>query len=469
MHFGSLRMLRRLLVLLGCCLVSCTASVEPHQAAGVALDREQLTPRRINAVTLVPVGETDALYSLVWFSGHPMPLRETAVDRLINDDGEAFWDQIDRRIVWIDDWPMIRLLCERATADSVSRFIPSAVESWARPSTTIADADRPERLAIAALCETHTPEQVVRTLCLGQSVDSEPADLRLREAAWAVYARVASDAELRGVITQSAGDDPLLGPLAVVAPAVDVLPADREALLRLDTLVALSSEAQWRRRAAYRAAALDEGRVPGIAARHLPAIDHAVGRAGASREQLLTELRDRLKDRRHYDRGDDADGQYIEPRPERLADHAERVSRADLLALLLIDDAVGEPGVRDTLFEQADADRADTTTEYGGVLTWDASGEIVAQAFAPTLRQHDRIYFASDACVTAMHTGLAHYHFHVQQPDNAPWAGPGGGDVKFAELLHANCIVLTSVDVDTLNVDAYFPGGIVVDLGCIRR
>ena len=284
-----------------------------------------------------------------------------------------------------------------------------------------------------------------------------------------MLARVGGDAQQRRIIAGGSVDDPLLGPLRVVAPAVDRLPATREEVLRMQTLMQASSERDWAERAAYRAASAGGDRGAGVALRHLPAIDRADAYRTADRAALLTELRTRLAGRTHYARGDNADEAYVEPRPERLEDHADRLSRADLLVLVMIDDAVGDLAVRAGLFAQARADRADTTSEHGGVLGWVEDGKVLAEPFAPALRRHDRIYYASDDCVVAMHTGLAHYHFHVQEPDNAAWAGPGGGDMQFAQALQANCVVFTSVDADTLNVDAYFPGGIVVDLGCIAR
>ncbi|MEM1354184.1 MAG: hypothetical protein AAGH88_04795 [Planctomycetota bacterium] len=462
------RLLWALVLLVAGLLWSCeSAGPAPQDALDVALDRGQTTTRRLRAVPAIPSGQTDALYSLVWSSAHPMTIRTAAVDRLIAEDGPVFWSRIDQRINWVDDWPMIRLLCDMAVASGTTSFVPTAVKSWARPSTTIPDSERPERGAIAALVPAVSPEGVVGAY-VRSAPDATSGGEALQQSAWAVLSRIGGDAEQRRVLAAAGDADPFLGPLRIVALVLDQLPADRESLLRMKSVIAESTADQWQDRRAYRGQRLREGD-PGIALRHLPAIDRTGGYRMERREAVFLELRERLSGRRHFARGDGAEEAYVEPRPEQLLDHADRLGRADLLVLLLIDDAMQQKSVRRSLFEQAQADRDDTGTEYGGVLVWDEKGEVVARPFAPAMRRDDRVYFASDACVTAMHTGLAHYHFHAQQPNNAAWAGPGGGDIRFANALHANCVVFTSIDTNTLNVDAYLPGGIVVDMGCIKR
>jgi hypothetical protein len=64
---------------------------------------------------------------------------------------------------------------------------------------------------------------------------------------------------------------------------------------------------------------------------------------------------------------------------------------------------------------------------------------------------------------------LAHYHFHAQEYKNSEFAGPGKGDIDTADRLDFNFLVFTFIDEKTLNVDFYQPGGVVVDLGTIKR
>ena len=89
--------------------------------------------------------------------------------------------------------------------------------------------------------------------------------------------------------------------------------------------------------------------------------------------------------------------------------------------------------------------------------------------FPPRVRVHDQIFHAPQAMLDAGYTGLFHFHLHVQRPRNLDFTGPGPGDRNYANATRANCLVFTSVREDTLNVDFYRHGGVVVDLGVVRR
>lgn len=454
-----------MLLALGVGLFACDASPDPDPLA-TALDRDESVTRRVHAIGQITDDETGSLYALIWSSGHRIEVREATVDRLRAAD-PAFWPNIERGILRVDDWSMIRLLCERAMEDNNIAFLPAAIKSWARPSTTIDDMDRPEREVVLYFARG-LPETAWLREALDVDTSAGAQGQMLQVAAWTVLMRLYDDQALREIIEQRPHDNAFLEPLALVTAAVHRLPADAEELARLETLVTGSTAEQWQLRYAYCAAQTDLGN-KSVALRHMPSIDRAGFILQEPSEALLDALRGRLAQAKHAYRGDRAEGEYAEPRPERLADHAAKLSHADLIVLLQIHDALHRPDVAAQLFRQADGDRADTSTEWGGVLVWDQDSQPMARHYPPMLRRHDRMYIASDACVRAMHTGLAHYHFHVQEPDSAVWAGPGQGDLGFADRMHANCVVLTSLDVDTLNADAYFPGGIIVDLGCITR
>ena len=69
----------------------------------------------------------------------------------------------------------------------------------------------------------------------------------------------------------------------------------------------------------------------------------------------------------------------------------------------------------------------------------------------------------------AGYTGLFHFHFHATSHRNWEHAGPGFGDLQYADGTRANCLVMSFVDEDTLNVDWYRHDAVVVDLGCVHR
>ncbi|XAL99656.1 hypothetical protein OT109_19010 [Phycisphaeraceae bacterium D3-23] len=431
-----------------------------------ATDPAVYTSRRVSAVAVTPDAVAVELMPLVLSVRHPIEVRRAAMERMIQADADRFWATTATNIRRINDWPMLAMLCERAADDGRVDFIPALVQSWARPSIQFIDADRPERDAIVRLRTGQTPEDLLWPLF--QDAPDDRASQRVAQAAWLIMVRTHDREALRHQLLRSQPQHRLHTDLQSAASAVEHLPRNREEVLRLGTLCDASSDDLWdRRNLLMRAIEPEVGR-NGVALRHLPTIDHAdEARVQAPHRESLSRLMQRLASARQIHRtpppgrSSDAAGT--------LTEHADALGWADLLVLDAILDAIADRGVAAALFEQAEQDRLDTTTEFGGVLTWGSDGSPIAQPFEPVLRRRDEEFIASDACVRAMHTGLAHYHFHAQRYDNADWAGPGGGDATFADNLHANCIVFTFIDRNTLNADAYFPGGLAIDLGCIER
>ncbi len=85
------------------------------------------------------------------------------------------------------------------------------------------------------------------------------------------------------------------------------------------------------------------------------------------------------------------------------------------------------------------------------------------------MRINDVRFEASQAMFDAGYTAIFHFHYHAQKHRNASHAGPGAGDMQYADNTRANCLVMTFVDEDTLNVDFYRHNRVLVDLGTVRR
>ena len=98
----------------------------------------------------------------------------------------------------------------------------------------------------------------------------------------------------------------------------------------------------------------------------------------------------------------------------------------------------------------------------------DRKGRFEILEFPPRIRHHDQKFLASQAMLDAGYTALFHFHYHVQRFRNDDYAGPGFGDVNYADNTRANCLVLTSVRRGALNVDFYRHGRVLVDLGVIE-
>lgn len=404
----------------------------------------------------------------VTYSRQPMRDRQAGVERMLEEDAALFWANAARLTRQIDDWPMIRLLCEQAEAMQDESALPWLVRSWAMPSKLVSDDDRPERDAIESITSGDAVE-LIHQIVFDSASDHNAAT---QLAAWSVLVRVVPAQTLRGEIAMSPDTDKrvLLSMLRRTAPVVDVLPSDRQSAARALRLMAVYPLSDWEAWKQWRDERTDGGPAK-LALRHLPMLQHRdPQRDGWTRDQWQHHVAQRLAGRRHVTRGgSDEQDIVIRERPGRYVDHADRLGIADLIVLDQLLSAMQDPTFRRAAFQQAEADRLDTTTEYGGAISWDEKGVLVMESYEPMIRRHDQAYIASTSCLEAVYSGLAHYHFHTQKHDNADWAGPGQGDLDFADAHHANAIVYTYIDRNTLNVDAYFPGGIAIDLGCMTR
>jgi len=276
--------------------------------------------------------------------------------------------------------------------------------------------------------------------------------------------RLWDDARLRETIADVEPTTNLIRDLQAAQRDLGVLPRNKEELLWLLYLRQPAMQETWavlRDRAA-------RSPVKPRAMRHLPVLLNADAQWLAStRQKLVATLQSRLRSETHYDKGvtsHDTAGDH----PQRLADWLDAVDDADLVAMLLIRAALDDRDVQRQLFAQAEADRLDTDTEYGGALLRGNDG-YEARAYEPLLKRLDTSYSSPPDLIIRCYTSLAHYHFHAQRHDNAAVAGPGAGDLKFAARLGLPCIVLTYVDAATMNVDYYHSGGVRVDLGVVRR
>ena len=88
-----------------------------------------------------------------------------------------------------------------------------------------------------------------------------------------------------------------------------------------------------------------------------------------------------------------------------------------------------------------------TITSEGGDIRFEAPQELFDQGY----------------------TSLFHFHMHAQEFENGTYAGPHMGDFGYANSTRANCLVFTFIRRDTINVDYYRHGPLVIDLGTVHR
>ena len=452
-------------------LPACATSTP--DAAVATLDDIRIDPSR-RLATLERLGPIDTwpdpsagratLERIVLSDRQPDRLRQHAIDRLIGHDPAAFRTLLDRRFLEIDRWPVILHIFDLARQQKWDDFTPMIVRSYARPSARYGDADRPERAVLLDLYSGRNVEDLLLEMFAG--LGSATFDIDSRVAAWTVLNRLVPPSDVRARLASVPPVTPLVVDLQAAAAVVDVVPADREAVRWLMTLRG-AEDGQWWMDVAGVVAGLTPPQRRGLELRHLPVLAEASADAlRVSRTALVRQIRARLGRSQHAVRREY--GAVPGPTSEAFADHEADLVWGDLLVIRYLLQAMGDRRVVTKWFVQADADLLDTRSEHGGVLQF-RRDQFIAVPFPPAYRVHDRKFYSSESLIQAMYHGLAHYHFHVQQHRNAEFAGPGGGDLQFADRLRPSALVLTFIDRDTLNVDYYQPNGVAVDLGMIRR
>jgi hypothetical protein len=458
------------LVVAALCLTGCAAAPVDDPLA-VMLDRSRDPVRRLAAAEqLGPIDDASdpkaiaaTFHNVLWSDSEPTALRLQALDRLIAYDADTFWLIAQRRIREVDSWDVLRPLTDRMVERGDPSFTATLVRSYVRKSQILTDDQRPERDAIVALNHGISLERAVWRLCVTESKDIK---LPVRVDAWTLTVRLSGIERAKALLNKTHTQTLLIRDLKE-ADLLGVLPINREGILWLMHVRALEDGQYWETSRQIIHHQLHGSQPRGLELRHLSALrlideaDMQLGKPG-----MLARVQSKLATAHVTQRSTAGVARHLPS--ESLADHAQVLCWADLLAIDRLLEALRDRSFTSELFRQAEADMADTRTEHGGVLAI-KDGRMVALPFPANIRRHDQKFYSSEALIQRMYTGLFHYHFHAQAYRNADYAGPGVGDLKFVETLRPSAVVFTFLDRDTLGVDYYQPGGVVVDLGVIRR
>lgn len=431
----------------------------------------------------------ESLKSLAWTARTSSPVRVRALELLLADPADA--QQADTRNMMRlmlpvePDMGVIGFIARTAGERGWTDLAAPLVRSYSRRVATPPDAERPERAALLALSPGDSIERIVFRVfsapAQGQGRDLERAE-KGRAAAWALLSRLDADGTIRAGLLdgETATADPLIESLRVCRRDLGSVPFTAS---QLEWLTALRDTADPRNGAARKAwwaqttaaiASLRADQRAKLALRHAEAIRFAAANRSdwmsMDRPALNALLRERLKGRPKASRGGGGDRENGVS--DSFFDNEDKMSWADMLTLLVVDDAVHQPGVVKTLFPQSEQDRADTSTEYGGILIANdvAPASFVASLYPPrgTQRTGDTRFIASDDMLKDGATALAHYHFHVQRVVNGEFAGPGPGDAEYAIDQGRACVVFTSLREGVLNASSYH-AGLTINLGEIAR
>jgi hypothetical protein len=412
-----------------------------------------------------------ALHRVVWKRGYTVDAREAAVQRLIQYDPEGLQRTLRQQLPRMTAWAGLTRLCEIIAEQGWTDLSPALVSSWARPTTYVQEeTDRPEYKALAGLFGAETVPDVVFDMLITSNKVSQQG---LRTRCWDLLHRLGRREQLVRMLTerQIPADDAFMLDLKAGAEELGLVPHNREEILWLRKLRQPERRAFWDEAVAAltelspsRRASLEFRDIPIVvsAARHEPDL------LGMDESDLYARLGTSLRGRKHYSRGSNWDNQSANQR-ERLYEWRDELTWGDLAAMCIAIRALQVPQVVDHLFDYAERDRRDETTEYGGVIALDEKGRFEILEFPPRIREHDQKFIASQAMLDAAYTSLFHFHLHAQRHWNRDYAGPGFGDVNYADNTRANCLVFTFISEEAMNVDFYRHGRVIVDLGEIRR
>ena len=483
-----------------CCTawIGCSLPSQPSSPSAILLDTDRsLHPREaaLDQITRrLPgdAGALQALQSLLWGARHPLPLRRQALEALLVHNPAALWSAARRRYPALISTPLREVFCHHVISSQRRDMLGPLLQRWAGdepfriPRSTYDKPPAPEAAAILSLTDSATVEEALT------SAATETSDPATFAAAWSLLGRrldnfavrelagtwrgpidfVRDEAEAEAV--EELSGSMLRQTLAEALPVLGRLPSTPEGLRHLVLL--RHDEARWADAVAA-TATLPASLAASVELRHLPLLrQHSAAplpiesvndaQSFPPRPELLAMLKARLHGTRPVPRDPDyARGLPAEVSPDTLSD-------ADLMLAMAVLDAMNTPSVAGAWFSQLDADLADPTSEHGGLLRYATDGKPTAEAYAPARHRghgNNQQYYSSDAMIDALPDALAHYHFHAAQPENAAYAGPGRGDLAFAHRLQITTLVLTPLDLQTLNVDLVLPDHKVLDLGTLTR
>ncbi|MAJ46173.1 MAG: hypothetical protein CMJ57_02460 [Planctomycetaceae bacterium] len=397
--------------------------------------------------------------------------RKAAFSRLLRHDPDQLDEALSTSLSRIEPADYRAWIITRLGELDRKQLTKAIIRSWAMPTAYWNRDQRraePEALALMYGGQDKVPVALLDTL-----LNASPTiERNLRARCWELMVTTGQTDLLIELINDDelTGSDPLLLDMRRSVNELGVVPKNKEEILWIRELQTPAYERYWKQMSeAF--ALLEESRRSQLSTREL-----AVAVAAAQHRPELLELDDQaLYDLLKREIGQhgtrynaDFSGWKIDI-TERLSDVRDKVTWGDLLAMLLAREALRDTPFQTHLFDQADRDMIDTTTEFGGVIRLDAQGRFELVEHPARSRISDEKFLAPQSLFDDGYTALFHFHNHAQKYDNRRHAGPHMGDLQYAEETGANCLVFTFVKPDLLNVDFYRSDAVVVDLGTIQR
>ena len=410
-----------------------------------------------------------SLYRVLWKPGYSITVREAALVKLEQHDLDGLKKSIRQNLPREDSWGWLTRVCEIIAERGWVDLSPALVSSWARPTVYVkCHMERPEYKALAQLHGSENVTEVVFTMY----VESKGAvNSGLRSRCWDLLHRLGQRERLVAMLesTNVPEDDALLLDLRAGAVDLGIVPMNKEEILWLRKLREPKRAEFWSR-AVTVVQTLPPQRKAEVELRDLPIIVSAslydTELLNMTRDELYARVDAYLREQKHYIQESNYDGFAGS---QRLYEYKDSLTWGDLAAMLIAVRALQVQPVVDHMFRYADRDMEDTSTEFGGVIALDSKDRFEILEFPPMVRERDNKYVSSQAMLDAGYTAIFHFHLHAQKHRNADYAGPGFGDINYADNTRANCLVFTFINEKSLNVDYYRHDRVVVDLGLIAR
>ena len=456
-------------------LAACTGGPESVENPAEVLSRTgQSRERYFDALEAARMRGVDpatksALRRMVSADGYAIDARVIAFDLLLETDRKALVEALENSLPRMSDVAWRERACELIGERRVEELVPTLIRSWANPAPGMDPTKpRPERVAIAAIVGE---DQIGATLVRTMRESSPTTQANLRARCWELLMRLGDAPRLRALLADpdATRGDGMLIDLGRLSSELGVLPVTREEILWARELCE-PSRAEFFAEARDALARMSPERRESLEVRAIPVAVACMKRRSdllvADEAAIFEEVVRRIDGRRKA--SPDFTG-YGNGFSENLAMQRDKLVWTDLAAMVLALDLLAEKPLALHLFEQADRDREDRTTEYGGVVGLDASGRGEILEFPPRSKASDVRFESPQALFDALYTRPFHYHNHTQKYDNSDYAGPHMGDFTFADSTRCNGLVFTFLSADLLGVDFYRHGRVVVDLGAIER
>ncbi|MBG80114.1 MAG: hypothetical protein CMJ39_05315 [Phycisphaerae bacterium] len=419
----------------------------------------------------------DALQGLIYRPGYSNDVRVAGIELLMETDPDRLVRTTRQRLARINDAEWLEIYCkwlgsQKWAAPEDKRSINEAlISSWGvRWSQWPDENERPERLALVSL---NGGDQVIPLIFETFQINKKASKQGLRNRCWELLHRLDQREALIELVRESPLDNEnsMMVDLRAAADDLGMVPYNREEILWLRKLREPERQEFWEQ-ARQDVQRISEDRRRDMELRDIAVVvaasRHRPDLLSASSSQLYQQVESSMRGARHYyetEPGMPTDSRHR----ERLYTHRDQLTWGDLAAISLAQEALSQPAIVRHLFDYGSRDEQDKGTEYGGIIQLDDQGRFEIREFIPKIRHHDRRFNASQEMFNAGYTALYHMHFHAQRYRNALHAGPGLGDMNYADNTRTNNLVFTFVDKDTMNVDFYRHGQIIVDLGTIKR